>query len=98
MTTKMATYGSYPAVDHGPETVQPGLEPSDRREKVYSYANAPEVVPPNYHSPKPQRNPFGLSAVAFGLLVCAITTVVLAAALGGGLGGAFSSCQNQKSR
>ncbi len=37
------------------------------------------------------RNPFGLSPLAFGVLVALITAIILGAALGGGLGSAINS-------
>jgi hypothetical protein len=38
-----------------------------------------------------KRNPWGLSPFAFGLLVAAITAVIVGGAVGGGLGGALAS-------
>jgi len=41
-------------------------------------------------SSQAQRNPFGLKPLAFGLLVAAITALVVGATVGGGVGGALS--------
>ena len=91
-----------------PQVVQPDLEVNmnnqpDYRAKTDPYVNSygPEV----YHQPaaagahvQPQRrNPWGLSPLAFGLLVGGITAVIMAAALGGGIGGALASCNSKKS-
>jgi hypothetical protein len=91
-----------------PEVVQPGLEAVDQREKMLQqqqYVNSygPEVAPnpsPTHYSQTQQqkRNPFGLSPLAFGLLVGVITAIVIGAALGGGIGAALASCQSQKSK
>lgn len=41
-------------------------------------------------SSQAQRNPFGLKPLAFGLLVAAITALIVGAAVGGGVGGTLS--------
>ena len=46
---------------------------------------------------KQTRNPWGLSPVAFGLLIAAITAIIVGAAVGGGVGGALSSDSSSNS-
>lgn len=88
----------YNQFDHGPEVLvhKGGLEVDAR----YVDAN---ILPVAYKSELPtteiatsktdNRNPFGLSALAFGLLVALATTVVV----GGGLGGALASADGKNS-
>jgi hypothetical protein len=43
------------------------------------------------HPKKTSRNPFGLSAVLFGLLVALVTAIITAGAVGGGVGSQIKS-------
>jgi hypothetical protein len=90
---------------HAPQVVQPGLEvvPPEQRAKLdpYSDSDGPEAYSHGQfgnQNAQGRRNPFGLSPLAFGLLVGAVTAVIMSAALGGGIGGALASCQSQKSK
>jgi hypothetical protein len=88
--------------DHGPEVLvhKGGLEVDGRN------VNA-NILPVAYKSEHPtteiatsktgNRVPFGLSALAFGLLVALATMVVVGGAIGGGLGGALASAHGKNS-
>ena len=88
--------------DHGPEVLvhKGGLEVDGRN------VNA-NILPVAYKSEHPtteiatsktgNRVPFGLSALAFGLLVALTTMVVVGSAIGGGLGGALASAHGKNS-
>jgi Flp pilus assembly pilin Flp len=88
--------------DHGPEVLvhKGGLEVDGRN------VNA-NILPVAYKSEHPtteiatsktgNRVPFGLSALAFGLLVALTTMVVVGGAIGGGLGGALASAHGKNS-
>ena len=75
----------------------------EQRQKLDPYINShgPEAYHPTQYAhqgTQPRRNPFGLSPLAFGLLVGAAVAIVMGAALGGGIGGALASCQSDKSK
>ena len=97
-------YQSYPEV--APQMTQPGLQTyqpqpqtphSGYAQPQYQYQNgyAPEGAQPIPQVQK--RNPWGMSPLAFGLLVAAITAVIVGAAVGGGVAGAMSGKDNDKS-
>ncbi len=56
-----------------------------------SYATDKVTDDPGTSLTKQTRNPWGLSPLAFGLLIAAISAVIVGAAVGGGVGGALSS-------
>jgi len=59
------------------------------------YVQAPHHgFPQNSDYPQEKRNPLNLNTLAFGLLVFVITTIIIAAALGGGLGAELASCRH----
>jgi hypothetical protein len=104
MTTSSATTEKYPATQSTagysyPEVVpnhtQPPLQtyqqPSaNYNNQQYQYQNgyAPEAGQsiPEKH----KRNPWGLSPLAFGLLIAGLTAVIVGGAVGGGVAGAMS--------
>ncbi|KIW29484.1 uncharacterized protein PV07_05298 [Cladophialophora immunda] len=105
--TSSATTEKYPAntstYQQFPEVVpEAPFQPHGQPELVYQqqqypYANAyaPEAGQPV--SPPPRPNPWGLSPLAFGLLVGAITAVVVGGAVGGGVAGALSGDNSNSS-
>lgn len=75
---------------------QPGLEhynDQDTNKIAYGGPSYPRRSP--YGEKSRSGNPFGLSPLVFGLLVAALTAIVVGGAVGGGLGGTLASCQNQ---
>jgi hypothetical protein len=83
----------------GLQVVQPGLEQADRTSKIGHYLDwvELEVATP---SPKRnervtlQRNPFGLSPLAFGALVSFVTALVICGIVAASLGIILSKCQH----
>ncbi|KAM5354873.1 hypothetical protein ACJ41O_001519 [Fusarium nematophilum] len=64
-------------------------------EVIYQYHQKDNHFPPPAYPP--QRIPFGLGVWTFGLLVAAITAIVIGSGVGGGLGAALASCQSSSS-
>ncbi|ETI24544.1 hypothetical protein G647_03913 [Cladophialophora carrionii CBS 160.54] len=95
-------YQSYPEV--APIMTQPPLQPFQQPHNGYTH-------PQQYHDQNgdppeagrsipqtPKRNPWGLSPLAFGLLVAAVTAVIVGAAVGGGVAGAMSGNDSKASK
>ncbi len=103
--SSQADYQSYPEV--APIMSQPPLEhspyqqqhnPSYAQSQQYQYQNgytqeAGQPVPQ-----KQKRNPWGMSPLAFGLLVAGITAVIVGGAVGGGVAGAMSGDDDKSTR
>ncbi|KIX09729.1 uncharacterized protein Z518_00810 [Rhinocladiella mackenziei CBS 650.93] len=92
---------SYPEV--APEMTQPPLETyqqpnSGSTQHPYQYQNG--YVPPPGDGPvskSPKPNPWGLSPLAFGLLVATVTAIIVGGAVGGGVAGAMSNNDSDSS-
>jgi hypothetical protein len=82
----------------GLQLEQPGLEVDDRALKTHYHLESlgPEVssAPSHKQSKRPPRhNPFGLSPLAFGALICVITSVLIGGAIAGSLGWMLIQCR-----
>ena len=85
-------YQSYPEV--APSMTQPALETYQRANNGYpqpQYQQYNGYAPGGEHPPSSHKlNPWGLSPLSFGLLVAAITALIVGGAVGGGVAGAMS--------
>ncbi|EXJ60609.1 hypothetical protein A1O7_04762 [Cladophialophora yegresii CBS 114405] len=97
-------YQSYPEV--APSMTQPPLQPFQQPHNGNGYTHPQQCQDQSAypseagHSlpPTQKRNPWGLSPLAFGLLVAAVTAVIVGAAVGGGVAGAMSGNDSSSSR
>ena len=94
-----SNYNSYPEV--APVMTQPALEhyqqPNAGYQHQYQYQNGYAPAQEQPPQQKQKNNPWGLSPLAFGLIVAAITAVIVGGAVGGGVAGAMSGNDNSKS-
>lgn len=90
---------SYPEV--APQMTQPALRTACVPPREAGYSTMTPQTPYQYQDPtamqhmyEPQeqqkRNPWGLSPLAFGVMVALITALVVGGAVGGGVAGAMS--------
>lgn len=94
-----STDEGYPEV--AASMTQPPLQPYQQPNYGYPQQQPHHLYAPVEEQPLPasrKANPWGLSPLAFGLLVAAITAVVVGGAVGGGVGGAMSGSDSKSSR
>lgn len=92
----MATQPDHSGLEVDPDATAPELvpqyDPYDQA-KGYGAAAQDHSYPyPGQPQPKP-KGPFGTTFLTFGILVAAITAIIVGGALGGGLGAALANCQ-----
>lgn len=77
---------------------QGGLEVSEQKTSGYSLVGQQQDTSiPQRRGGANNRNPFGLGAATFGLLIALVTLFIVGAGLGGGLGGALASARKKGS-
>jgi hypothetical protein len=95
-------YQSYPEV--APSMTQPPLQAYQQphngyiHPQQYQHQNGYPTEADRSIPQTQKRNPWGLSPLAFGLLVAAVTAVIVGAAVGGGVAGAMSGNDSKSSR
>lgn len=92
----MASQPDHAGLEVDPDASAPELvhqyDPYDQT-KCYGASAQDHPCPyPDQPEQKP-KGPFGTSFLTFGILVAAITAIVVGGALGGGLGAALAKCQ-----
>lgn len=84
-----------PSLEHFQQPTQQYQQPNNQNYAAtnqYQYAQTPGPAQQEFAPQEQQkRNPWGMSPLAFGLLVALITALVVGGAVGGGVAGAMSS-------
>ncbi|KAL2694734.1 hypothetical protein Neosp_001320 [[Neocosmospora] mangrovei] len=96
----MATQPDHSGLEVDPDATAPELVPQyDPYDHTKGYGAAAQDHPYPYPGQLQQKpkGPFGTTFLTFGILVTAITAIIVGGALGGGLGAALANCQNSDS-
>ncbi|KAF4995906.1 hypothetical protein FDECE_12635 [Fusarium decemcellulare] len=85
-------------VDHDGDRASKAPEPAALYDQNYGYAalGGNQYAPNAANQSPTQKVPFGLSVLTFGILVAAVTAIVVGGGVGGGLGAALSNCNSKE--
>ncbi|KAJ3520985.1 hypothetical protein NM208_g13492 [Fusarium decemcellulare] len=85
-------------VDHDGDRASKAPEPAAPYDQNYGYAalGGNQYAPNAANQSPTQKVPFGLSVLTFGILVAAVTAIVVGGGVGGGLGAALSNCNSKE--